>query len=225
MTTLRRAGAVLRKDLWIELRGRQAISSTTLFAVVALLVLAFAMGPDPAAIELAAPGLIWTALTFAAVLGISRVFDCERGNRGMEGLFLYPGDGRAIYLGKLAALATILTCSELLILVLAGLLYNLPLWSVFLELTCVAALGSLGISGIGTLYGALTLNVKAREILLPLLILPLLVPVILASVAATRLLLVGDPFEALGGWVRLLIAFSIVFTVAPLLAFERVLSE
>jgi heme exporter protein B len=159
------------------------------------------------------------------VLGLARVYDPERENRGMEGLFQFPGSRTAVYLGKLGVMVLLLAFVEGLLFVLGGLLYNLDLLSVAPPLVLVGILGTVGMSGIGTLYGALTMNLRAREVLLPLLVLPLLVPVVLGTVSATRLLLEGDPFGELQGWLRLLAAFDIVFTVAPLLVFERVLAE
>ena len=127
--------------------------------------------------------------------------------------------------GKAAALTTLLLLAEGVLFLVASVLYGLDFWSVLPSIAAVAALGAIGMAGIGTLYGALTLNLRAREVLLPLLVFPLVVPVVLASVAATRLLLQGDPFGQLGAWMKLLVAFDIVFTVAPLLAFERVLAD
>jgi heme exporter protein B len=220
-----RAAAVLRKDLLIEARNRQAMNSMVFFAGAVLLVLGIATGPEASAVRKAAPGLLWIALVFTAVLGLGRIFDSERENRGIEGLFLYPGDRRAVFVGKFLALALILFVAESVLFTLAAFLYNLNLWPVLPQVALVALLGTLGLAGIGTLYGALTLNLRAREVLLPLLVFPLVVPLVLASVACTRLLLEGDPFGELGGWIRLLGSFAIVFTVAPLLVFERVLAE
>lgn len=225
MSFARQTWAVLRKDLLIEARSRQAVTSMIFFAGLVLLILGFALGPDTAEIREAAPGLLWIAVIFTTVLGLARAYDPERENRGMEGLFQYPGGRGAIYTGKLAGLVLLLLFVETVLFVLAGLLYNLDLLSVAGPLALVALLGTLGIAGIGTLYGALTLNLRAREVLLPLLVFPLVVPVVLATVSATRALLLGDAFGEVGGWIRLLLAYDIVFTVAPLLAFERVLSE
>ncbi|HZD04219.1 MAG TPA: heme exporter protein CcmB, partial [Longimicrobiales bacterium] len=183
------------------------------------------LGPDARAIREAAPGLLWIAVVFTAVLGLARVYDPERENRGMEGLFQYPGSRAAVYAGKLLGLLLLLLFVEAVLFVLGGLLYNLDLLSVAAPLALVAFLGTLGIAGIGTLYGALTLNLRAREVLLPLLVFPLVVPVVLATVSATRALFLGDAFGELGAWLRLLAAYDIVFTVTPLIAFERVLAE
>lgn len=225
MSYAARAWAVFRKDLLIEARTRQASNAMAFFAGVVLLVLGFALGPDRLEIQQAAPGLLWVAVTFTALLGLGRAFDPERSNRGMEGLFLYPGDRSAIYLGKLGALVVLLAGVEVVLFFLAAFLYNLDLVPVLPELAGVAALGTVGLAGVGTLYGALTLNIRAREVLLPLLVFPVIVPVVLATVSATRVLLGQAPVGDLGGWIRLLVAFDIVFTVAPLLAFEAVLAD
>lgn len=225
MSFARQTWALLRKDLLIEARTRQAVSSMVFFAGLVLLILGFALGPDARAIREAAPGLLWIAVIFTAVLGLARAYDPERENRGIEGLFQYSGSRAAVYAGKLLGLVLLLLFVEAVLFVLGGLLYNLDLLSVAAPLALVALLGTLGIAGIGTLYGALTLNLRAREVLLPLLVFPLVVPVVLATVSATRALFLGDAFGELGAWLRLLAAYDIVFTVTPLIAFERVLAE
>lgn len=225
MSFARRAWAVFRKDLLIEARSRRASNAMLFFAGIVLVVLGLAVGPDPREIREAAPGLLWVAVTFTAVLGLGRAFDTERENRGMEGLFLYPGDRGAIYVGKFAALVVLLAVVQAVLFLLAGIFYGIDLVPVLPGVVGVAVLGTVGLAGVGALYGALTLNVRAREVLLPLLVFPVVVPVILGAVSATRLLLHGDPMGELGGWIRLLIAFDVVFTVAPLLAFETVLAD
>jgi heme exporter protein B len=217
--------AILEKDLLIEVRSRETVTSMVFFAGLVLLILGFALGPDAEAIRIAAPGLLWIAVVFTAVLGLSRAYDPERENRGIEGLFQYPGSRTAIFVGKLVVLLLLLLFVEGVLFVMGGVLYNLGLGAVALPLAGVAFLATVGLAGIGTLYGALTLNLRAREVLLPLLVFPLVVPVVLGAVSATRLLLLGDPFGELGAWVRLLAAYDIVFTVAPLLAFELVIAD
>lgn len=225
MTVLRQASAVLRKDLLIEARTKQIVTSMAFFAGLVLLVLGFALGPDSRAIRQAAPGLLWVAVVFTAILGLSRAYDPERDNRGMEGLFQYPGTRSGIFVGKLVGLMLLLLFVEGTLFVGGAVLYDLELGAAALPLAGVVLLGTEGLAGIGTLYGALTLNLRAREVLLPLLMLPLVVPVLLGSVSATRLVLDGDPLGELGAWVRLLVAYDVVFTVAPLLAFEHVLAD
>jgi len=225
MIFLRQAGAVFRKDLLIEMRTRQAFTSMVFFAGLVLLILGFALGPDSGEVREAAPGLLWVAVVFTAVLGLARGYDIERGNRGMEGLFQYPGTRTAIFVGKLGGLLLLLLVVEVTLFLGGAVLYNLDLAPVAAPLGGVILLGTVGLAGIGTLYGALTLNLRAREVLLPLLMLPLVVPVVLGSVAATRLLLLGDPFGELSSWVRLLAIYDAVFTVAPMLAFEHVLAD
>jgi heme exporter protein B len=219
------ARAVIEKDLLIEARSRETVTSMVFFAALVLLILGFALGPDSEAVRQAAPGLLWIAVVFTSILGLSRAYDAERENRGMEGLFQYPGGRSAVFVGKFAVLLIMLLFVELVLFVLGGVLYNLGLSTAVGPLAAVAVLGTVGLAGVGTLYGALTLDLRAREVLLPLLMLPLVVPVVLGAVSATRLILQGDPFSELGAWIRLLIAYDIVFTVAPLLAFERVLSD
>lgn len=225
MSFFRRTYAVLWKDLLIEARSKQALSSMIVYSGITLLILGIALGPDTAEIRRAAPALLWIAVIFTSVLGLSRSFDSERENRGIEGLLLYPDDRSAVFVGKFGALVVLLVFVEAVLILLASLLYDLQLWAILPKLAGVALLGIVGLAGVGTLYGALTLNVRAREVLLPVLVFPLVVPAVLASVAATRLLLEGDPMDQFLPWIKLLVAFDIVFTVTPLLLFERVLTD
>jgi heme exporter protein B len=231
----RRAWAVARKDLLIERRAKAAFNAMAFFAGLVLLTFGFAFGPDVPAgeagqgtlLQQLAPGLIWVTVLFAGVLAVDRSFqvELERGGGALNALRLYPGDRKAIYVGKLMANVTVMFVMEMLVCPVAGILYSLDLWPKLPGLAGVAILTTTGFASVGTFYAALTANLRARQVLLPLLMFPVLVPVILGAVKATDLVFHGDPMGELGSWLQLLGAVDVLFLTTCLLVFEFVLEE
>jgi heme exporter protein B len=183
------------------------------------------MGPDRERLAMVAPGLLWLAFLFTGMLGLGRSFQAERENDCFEELLLTPGDRESIYFGKLAGNVLFMVMAEAVILPLFGILYNLDIWGHIPALALVALLGTLGFSTIGTLLAAMTAHLRAREVMLPLLLFPLTVPVILGSVRATEAILGGAGLLEVSHWLKLLLAFDVIFLVACPLAFEFVLEE
>lgn len=225
MELLVRTWAVFWKDLLVEVRTRASFNAMVFFAAMVLIIFAFAVGPDRDLQRRLAGGLLWVAITFTGVLSLSRTFHGEELAGGLEGLELYPGEVRAIYLGKLAGNLTLLLVVEAVLYPTAAILYDLDMLAAAPALAGVALLGTLGFSLIGTFYAALTLHMRARELMLPLLLLPLLVPVFLGAVNATTALLTNDPAAGLDGWVRLLVAFDIIYFVVCVWTFPIVLER
>lgn len=222
---LRRAGAILWKDLLIELRTKQSFGAMIFFAALVLFLFAFAIGPDPDELRSLAGGLLWVGIAFTGTLSLSRTYHSEEVAGGLEGLRLYPGEPRSIYLGKLAGNVVMLLAVELLLFPTAAVLFHMPLLDHGLALAGIALLGTLGFSVVGTFYAALTVHIRARELMLPLLVFPALVPVLLGAVNASTLVLRGDPLGNLGSWVRLLVAFDIIFFVVCTWIFPILLEE
>ena len=217
MSQLRRgvtvALAIARKDGLSELRGRQAAGSTLFFAAIVLLLFGFALGPDSRRLAEAAPGLLWLAIVFGGLLTVARLHQLEADDGALEQLALYPVDRRAIYAGKaLAAGAAMLVLGALLVPVVA-ILYAIPLGAGWLPLLVAVLLGAIGFAAIGTAYAGLTVRMRAREVMLPLLVLPIVAPLLLAAVKATAASLSGDPLGELGSWLQLLLAFDIIMLV------------
>ena len=205
--------AVARKDALAELRGRSAISSTLFFAALVLLLFGFALGPDAAHLAQAAPGLLWLAIVFAGLLAVARLHQLETDDGALEQLALYPVARRAIYLGKaLAGFAAMLVLGALLV-PLMGLLYAVDLLAAWPGLLAAVLLGTLGFAAVGTFYAGVTVRLRAREVMLPLLVLPVIAPLLLAAVKATAAALGGDPLGELGAWLQLLVAFDIVMLI------------
>jgi heme exporter protein B len=217
MNDLRRsltvALAIARKDGLSELRGRQAAGSTIFFAAIVLLLFGFALGPDSRRLAEAAPGLLWLAIVFGGLLTVARLHQLEADDGALEQLALYPVDRRAIYAGKaLAAGAAMLVLGALLLPVVA-ILYAIPIGTGWLPLLLAVLLGAIGFAAIGTAYAGLTVRMRAREVMLPLLVLPIVAPLLLAAVKATAASLSGDPLDELGSWLQLLLAFDIIMLV------------
>ncbi len=208
-----RTWAILWKDLLIEVRTKGSFNAMIFFAALVLFIFAFAIGPDPDLLRELAGGLLWVGITFTGVLSLSRTFHSEELSGGLEGLELYPGEVRAVYLGKLLGNVILLLAVEAVLFPTAAVLFEVDIVSHAPGLALVAVLGTLGFSIIGTFYAALTLHLRARELMLPLLLLPLLVPVLLGAVSATTALLTGEGTGATGAWIRLLVAFDVIYFV------------
>ena len=222
---LRRTWAMTRKDVTVELRARERVNAMLFFAALVLFIFNFALGPDQEKLREVAPGLLWLAFLFTGMLGLARSFQAERENECFEELLLTPGDRESIYYGKLAGNILFMAMAEALILPLFGVLYNLDIWEHLPSLALVALLGTLGFSTIGTLLAAMTANLRAREVMLPLLLFPLTVPVILGSVRATEAILAGEGLAGVSHWLKLLAGFDVIFLVVSPLVFEFVLEE
>jgi len=222
---LRRTWAMTWKDVTVELRARERVNAMLFFAALVLFIFNFALGPDRETLREVAPGLLWLAFLFTGMLGLARSFQAERENECFEELLLTPGDRESIYYGKLAGTVLFMVMAEALILPLFGLLYNLDIWGHLPSLALVAFLGTLGFSAVGTLLAAMTAHLRAREVMLPLLLLPLTVPVLLGSVRATQAILAGEGLAGVSHWLKLLIGFDAIFLVVSPLVFEFVLEE
>lgn len=223
-TWAEQALAVWRKDILMEARSRVNINAMVFFAGMVLLVFSFALGPDRQRLQAAAGGLLWLAFIFAGVLAFGRVYQLEAENNAFEGLLLVARNRSAVYVGKMLGATTVMLVIEAIILPLMAILYNIPLVGSIPLLFVIGVLGTLGFSAIGALYGALTMSLRAREVLLPVLILPVTVPVILGAVKATTLVLAGQ-YTDVRLWIELLVAFDIVFITAGLLTFEYAFGE
>ena len=229
MNGLRREAAVAlaiaRKDAISELRGRHATVSTLFFAAIVLLLFGFALGPDSARLAAVAPGLLWLAVVFAGILAVGRLHLLETDDGALEQLALYPVSRRAIYAGKaLGGLAVMVTLG-LLVLGAVGILFAVEIGAAWLPLVTTVVLGAIGIAAVGTFYAAVTVRVRAREVMLPLLMLPVLAPLLLGAVKATAAALAGDPFGELGAWLQLLVAFDVVMLVAGAATYGYLLEE
>ena len=217
--------AIAAKDARAEIRGRHATVSTLFFAAVVLLVFGIALGPDAARLAAAAPGLLWLAILFAGILAVSRLHLLETDDGALEHLALYPVPRRAIYLGKALGGFAAMLAIGLLVLAAVAVLFAVDVVAAGPALIATVVLGALGVAAVGTFYAGITVRLRAREVLLPLLILPVLAPLLLAAVNATEAALAGDPFGELSAWLQLLVGFDVVMLVAGLATYGYLLED
>jgi len=221
---VRHAFAILMKDVRIEWRTRESVASVFVLGVLLLVVFSVAHDPEPDAAPALAPAVLWVTFVFTGLLGIQRGFLLERENDCLAGLLSAPLDPAAIYAGKLAANVVLLGVTQAVVVPLVGLFLHLDLWPVLAGLALVLALGNLGFAALATLFAAIAARTRAREVMLPLLLLPLLVPLLIGSVEATRAVLAGGLAAARDG-LTVLAAFDVVFTVAGWLLFAYVVRD
>jgi len=211
------------KDLLVERRSKETLNSLLFFSLALLFVFQFALDADRERLSAVLPGLLWLAFILSGMLGLGRVFLVERENDCWEGLLLAPGDKSAIYLGKLAGSLVLMFVVEAMVLALFALFFNVDLGPVLLPLVMVIALGTMGFAAMGTLFAALTAQARARELLFPVLLLPVLVPVLLGTVKATEAVLLRAPLADVAHWLKLLVAADVIYVVAGLLTFDFIL--
>jgi heme exporter protein B len=221
--SVRAAWAIYRKDLRVELRTRETVGSVLVFAVVTAFIFNFAFDPSPQVLGLVAPGIVWVAYVFTGMLGLNRSFQLERDRSTLELLLLAPAGREAIYWGKLAGALTVMLVVEALMAPVFLFLYDLSLFSPLLAATAVLA--TVGFAAVGTLFAAIAVHTRSREVLLPVLFLPLAMPVIVGAVGATTALLAGGGLAQVNPWFQLMAAFDVATLVVSSWAFEHVLEE
>ena len=220
------ARTILRKDLLVELRTKESVPAMTLFTITVYVLFHFGLDRDSLDGELAA-GVLWVTLLLAAVIGVSRLFAAEREQGGIDGLRLAPVDLTALFVAKAAALFVFLTAVELVAVPAFGLLLLGPgLGGAFPELLVVLLLANLGIGALGALVAALAAETRAHELIVPLLLLPLLVPLLIACAQATEPLMRQDAGpEDLGRWLSLLTLYDVVFVLLSVAVFDYLLED
>ena len=216
---------VARKDLAIEFRTRTAFLAVLVFAILGVAIFYFAWDVTAvAAIDLA-PGVLWVIFTFSGLLSLQRSFSVELADRAMDALLLSPIDREAIFLGKALANLIFVSGIQLLTIPSVALLYNLPLGRALPILFAIALLAAVGLVAVGTLFSAMAANTRLAELLLPMLSLPFFVPVVYGAAQATSTLLAGRPIAEALPFLKLLMAFDLVFLTACTLAFPYTLEE
>jgi heme exporter protein B len=221
---LRRARAVAWKDLRTERRSLANFSGVLFLALLMLLLFAFALGPDAQAMREAAAGIIWLAILFSGVLAFNRSYQIELDDGAFETLLLYPGARWPIFVGKLTANLAFVLAVELIVVPLSAVLFHVTMTGAAMMIAVVLLLGTIGFVTLGTFYAAVASRTRAREVLLPLLLFPMLVPVLIAAAKATTALVAGDVMGDTGSWVRLLLAFDLIFLTASLAIYDVVIS-
>lgn len=225
MTFARRVLAIAWKDLVAEWRDRESITAMCFFAFLVLFLFSFALGGDQTLIRGASSGLLWLAFAFTGVLGLARSVQGELANDCLDGLLLYPAEREAIYLGKLLSNFSVILLVELISFPIFAVLYNMDLWSQLPKLMLITVPATLGFAAAGTLLSAMTAGLRAREAMLPFLLFPMTIPLILAAVRGTEVVLRHESFELAMPWLKLMAAFDALFLVGSLLTFEFLVEE
>jgi len=212
--------AILWKDIRYELRSKQTWLGMGMFALLVLVIFNFTFDLRVDNVSAVAPGVLWIAFIFASLLGLGRTLAAEREQNSMDRLLLCPVDRKAIYLAKLLGNLLFIGVVEIVALPIYTLLFNVPLPAALL---LIVLLGTLGIATIGTLFSAMAAATRARELLLPILVFPVIVPVVISVVRATQQLIVPTVNEP--PWIGLLIAFDVIFLSVSMLTFQYVIEE
>src|ERR687897_322002 len=202
--------AALRKELLLQWRTRGQFMAVFVFGATALLLFSFAIGPDASALRTFSAGFLWLGLLLSSTLTLAESFHSEMENRALEGLLLLPSNPRALYYGKAIANWLQLTLLGIARVPVMVVLYDAGTLQL-LKLVGIIILGAAGLSAPGTLYAGMTAQLKAKQMLLPLLLFPLIVPALLASVKATSLVILGDPMQQSRSWIVLLTAFDLIY--------------
>lgn len=219
----RRTMAIARKDLTTELRAKAGFNGVASLAVTILILLGLALGPDASALRNAAVGAVWLATLFSGVLAFNRSFQVELESGALEPLLLYPGARWTIFAGKLIGNFAFVTLMVVIVMAVGIVLFSIqipPRWPALLG---VELLGIVGLVTLGTFYASMASRSRAREVLLPLLLFPMLVPVLLAATSASKALIGADLMHEAGAWIRLLAGFDLIFLIATFIAFEHVI--
>ncbi|MCX6544278.1 MAG: heme exporter protein CcmB [Acidobacteria bacterium] len=223
---LRVAWIVMRKDLTVEVRSREILYTTVFFAASCVLVFAFALVREGRPMEDAAAGILWIAIAFAGTLALGRTFERERQTETLRALMLAPSDRPAIYVGKLLGILMLLAVVEMVLVPLVALLFNASFGASPLWLVALLAAGTLGFASVGTLFAAMLVRARSRDVLLPVLLYPITIPIIIAGVLGTVALLQPVPDEPMARfWLALLVFFDAVFVTLALWTFEPLMTE
>ena len=219
------AWLIARKDLSIEFRTRSAFLSAVVFSLLGLVIFYYAWDPTAVTATDLAPGVLWIIFTFSGLLGLHRSFGVETADRAIDALLASPVSREAIFLGKAMANLIFVAAVQAIAIPALALFYNLRLGEVALPLIAIAILAAIGLVAVGTLFSAMAVNTRLAELLLPMLALPFFVPIVIAAAQATSKLLSGRPVVEIGAWLKLLLAFDIVFVAACTLAYPLTVED
>jgi heme exporter protein B len=223
MSFWRRVFAIAWKDIISELRTREIIFSVLVFAILVLVIFNFAFATDKITMATVAPGILWVAFTFSGVLALNRAFIPEKEENCLEGLMACPVGREVIYAGKALGSLAFLLMIEAIILPIFALFFNLPVLS--LELITITFAATVGFVAVGTLFSALAINTRAREMVLPILFLPIVAPVIICAVEASALAINGQSWREIISWLGVILAFDAIFLTVPFLVFPYIIEE
>jgi len=219
----RKVIAIILKDALSEIRAREIIFSVLVFTLLVIVIFNFAFVASQETMRLVAPGILWVTFTFAGVLSLNRSFIQEKEESCLEGLMVCPMSREVIYVGKMLGSLLFMLIIEAIALPVFTVLFNLPVLS--LQLVAITFLATVGFVAVGSLFSALAVNTKAREMVLPILFLPVVVPIIISAVKASGLALSGESWSGLFPWLQIIGAFDAIFLVVSFWLFAFIIEE
>ena len=219
------AWTIARKDLLIELRTKTAFMSAVMFSIIGLAIFYFAWSPTAVAASNLVPGVVWVVFTLSAILGVQRSVRIELVDRAGDGLLVSPVDREAIYLGKAIANVIFVGAIQLVMVPVAALFYGLPFGDTVPVMLGIGALATIGLVAVGTLFASMAVNTRMAELLLPLLSLPFFLPIVMAAGQSTQRLIAGRPMSESIAWIKMLVAFDLVFLVVCTFVFPSTIEE
>jgi heme exporter protein B len=225
MEVLKQTALLLGKDLRLELRRRESLLTMFFFGALLLFVFHFSFDLPPDRVATLAPGLLWLSFLFTGTLGLAQLFNSERDNHCLDALLISPLDRAAFFLAKTGFNLVLMVVVEIVVIPLFWILFNLPGWHLLPRLFLVTLLGTVGFCALGTLLAAMTLKARARELLLPLVLFPLMIPVILATIRCMESVLRTGALGDAAPWLRLLLGFDVIFLTAGVLIFDWVIES
>lgn len=217
--------AIFRKDLMIELRTKDSLNAMLFFGIVVLVIFNFALEAVRDSIRFAVPGVLWVSFAFSGTLGLNRMFAAEKENNCLQALMMLPVDRGIVYLGKMLAASVFMLVTELVIFIFSLIFFNLTVWREIPYLALVFLIGTLGFTAVGTLLSAISVNTKLREVLLPLILFPVILPILVNAVEATSIILNTVDYRPLKLPLTIMSVFTIVFGTLAYLLFEYVLED
>ena len=220
---MRAALALLWKDILLEARTKDIVVAVLVFSLLVIVIFNFAIDPTPRLVAIVAPGVLWVAIVFGGVLGMTRSFALEKDSGNLHGLMLAPVSRDSIFFGKMLSSFLFMLVVEAMVFPIFAVLFNLSLAAA--DLAVVAVLATLGIATVGTVFSAMAVNTRAREVMLPVLFFPVALPVIVAAVEVSSLILQDGGLGGTGRWISLLAAFDAIFLVVGPFAFHMVIEE
>jgi heme exporter protein B len=225
MAYFKKIWIIVWKDIRAELRTKEIFSSMFIFSLLVLIIFNFSIDLLEVKPLDIAQGVLWIAFTFSGILGLNRSFLFEKENDCLQGLMLTPVDRSAIYLGKMLGNLIFMLVMEAITVPVFVILFNIEIYDKIFKLMIVIFFGTLGFVTVGTLFSAMSVNIKVREVMLPVLLFPIVVPVIIAAVKSTELILSGKPFEDVISWLKLIAVFDVIFLVVSFISFEYIIEE
>ena len=222
MEFARQVWALVRKDLAMEMRSHEMLAPMGVFSLIVIMVFSFSFELRAVAIHDVAPGLLWVTFTFAGMLGLGRSFIQERDQGCLDGLLLCPMDRSVIYFAKVLGNMAFISIIEIMVLPLFVVFFGLAFHPLMLP---VVFLGTLGFAAVGSLCSAMSVQARAREVMLPILLFPVVIPALIASVKLTAGLLEGQPWPEMSHWFRLLVGFDVLFLAVSYMTFDYVVEE